>query len=377
MNENNVLKPEYQEAVKNIKAAILRSQYKAAKYVSDLQLSLNYGIGRYVSAYSRAGYWGTGAIETISQQLQKELPGLRGYSAENIRKMRKFYEEWSPYLNWSPMATEIQASENDIIETVLLNVNQSPKATNFNLAEFLSISFTHHMEILHKTESLEERMFYIHQAVVNRWDKYTLRYQLAEKTFYHQGQMPNNFAERLPDTQHALKAIEMFKDEYLLDFINVEELGERDKEDIDERVVENAIVHNIKNFIMTFGQDFTFVGNQYRVEALGHEHYIDLLFYNRELTSLVAVELKKGAFKPSYLGQLNMYLRVLDDLVRKPNENPSIGVILCKSAVKAYVEYAVRDYEKPMGVATYMTANDMPEKLRKALPDIEELKKLL
>lgn len=168
-----------------------------------------------------------------------------------------------------------------------------------------------------------------------------------------------------------------FKDEYMLDFINVEELGARDIEDVDERIVENKIVQNIKNFIMTFGHDFTFVGNQFRVEAFGHIHIIDLLFFNRELSSLVAVELKTGLFKTAYLGQLNMYLRVLDDFVRKSNENPSIGIVLCKSADKAYAEYAIRDYDKPMGGATYKTVSDMPERLRKALPDVEELKKLL
>lgn len=128
---------------------------------------------------------------------------------------------------------------------------------------------------------------------------------------------------------------------------------------------------------MTFGNDFTFIGNQYRIDAMGHTHVIDLLFFNRELSSLVAVELKNNAFKPMYLGQLNIYLKVLDDFVRKPNENPSIGIVLCKSVDKAYAEYAVRDYEKPMGVATYKTATDLPEKLRKALPDIEELKRVL
>lgn len=141
--------------------------------------------------------------------------------------------------------------------------------------------------------------------------------------------------------------------------------------------MEKKIIQNIKNFIMAFGRDFTFVGNQFRVEALGHTHIIDLLFFNRELASLVAIELKTGPFKSSYLGQLNIYLQVLDDFVRKPNENPSIGIVLCKSADKAYVEYAVRDYDKPMGVATFKTATEMPEKLRRALPDMEELKKTI
>lgn len=189
--------------------------------------------------------------------------------------------------------------------------------------------------------------------------------------------MPNNFVQTLPASQQALKAISMFKDEYLLDFINVEELGVRDIEDIDERVVEQQIVQNIKRFIMTFGRDFAFLGSQYQVEALGHTHFIDLLFYHRELSCLVAIELKTGSFKNAYLGQLNAYLNILDDFVRKPNENPSVGIILCKDVDKTYVEYMVRTYDKPMGVATFRTADEMPEPLRKALPNIEELKKLL
>ena len=128
---------------------------------------------------------------------------------------------------------------------------------------------------------------------------------------------------------------------------------------------------------MTFGRDFAFLGNQYRVEAMGRTHIIDLLFYHRELSCLVAIELKTGSFKTAYLGQMNGYLTVLDDFVRKPNENPSIGIILCRDADSTYVQYMVRNYDKPMGVATFKTADEMPEELRRTLPPIEELKKLL
>lgn len=374
---------DYKEAVQVIKEAILRGQYRAVAAANREQLSLYYGVGRYVSENSRKGFWGKGAIEEISGMLQKDLPGLRGFSAANIKKMRQFYETWGFLTNRSPMASDLQAIVNEDVETGiiddtrLLRINRPPAATDLNVEEFLGISFSHHMEILNKTESLQERVFYIHQAVVNRWNKYQLRDNLKAKVYEHLGTLPNNFAGTIPGARQSLKAIEMFKDEYLLDFINVEELGARDQEDLDERIVENAIVANIKRFIMTFGQDFTFVGNQYRVEALGQVHIIDLLFFNRELNSLVAVELKGGPFKAVYLGQLNIYLQVLDDFVRKPHENASIGIVLCKDADRTYVEYAVRDYNKPMGVAVYKTLNDMPERLRKALPDVEELRKLL
>jgi predicted nuclease of restriction endonuclease-like (RecB) superfamily len=183
--------------------------------------------------------------------------------------------------------------------------------------------------------------------------------------------------QTLSSSQQALRAIETFKDEYLLDFINVEELGVRDARDIDERVVEQAIVHNVKNFIMTFGRGFTFVGNQYHLEAFGEDQYVDLLFFNRDLNCLVAVELKRGPFKTSYLGQLSGYLSILDGFERKPHENPSIGLVLCKGMNKAFVDYVIRDYEKPLGVATYKTSKDMPEELLRALPPIDELESLL
>ena len=200
---------------------------------------------------------------------------------------------------------------------------------------------------------------------------------MEEEAYRSQQFLPNNFSKTITSVKEARRAVMMFKDEYALDFINVEEIGERDNEDIDERVVEQHIVQNVKKFIMTFGRDFAFIGNQYHLEVYGVEHFPDLLFFNRELNAMVCVELKTGVFKSGYLGQLTTYLRILDDHVKKPHENPTIGIVLCKEANKEYVEYVIQDYDKPMGVATYTTSKDMPENLRKALPDIEELKKIL
>ena len=361
----------YREAVKTIKEAILRSQYRAAVSVNKEQLSLYYGIGRYVSENSRTGFWGKGAIEQISSLLQKELPGLRGFSATSIRNMRIFYEEWDKVLNLPPLADDLVLNE----KLLLVEIHQ-PLADEFNWSDFLSIGFSHHTEIISKAKTLEARLFYIHECATRYWSKYTLRDYLKADLYSHRGTLPNNFAQTLPDTKQALKAVCSFKDEYLLDFINVEELDEQE-EDLDEKIVEKAIVANVKKFIMTFGQDFSFIGNQYRMEVAGEEMFIDLLFFNRELNSLVAVELKSGKFRTSYLGQLNTYLSALDTYIRKPHENPSIGIILCREMNQTFVEFAVRDYNKPMGVATYRASKDMPERLRNALPDIEDLKKLL
>ena len=374
--EESIIK--YRNAVSTIKQAILQSQYRAAKLVTGEQLSLYFGIGGYVSANSREGTWGTGAIDRISEQLRRELPGLRGFSATSIKKMRTFYEFWCQYINRPPLAGDLQTTEDkQIIDIDSFALQKwSPLAAEINREEFLSVSFSHHTEILDKTKDIHEVLFYIHQTVIHKWDKYDLRDRLKSGLFKQQQSATNNFIQTMP-VASARKAIGMFKDEYLLDFINVEEMEVDKPADVDERVVEQAIVRNVKQFIMTFGRDFAYIGNQYHLEIFTNEMFPDLLFFNRELNCMVCVELKTGAFKPGYIGQLHTYMRVLDDKVRKPHENPTIGILLCKSADKAFVEYVISDYNSPMGVATYKTADDMDERMRKSLPDLEEMRKLL
>ena len=374
--EESIIK--YRNAVSTIKQAILQSQYRAAKLVTGEQLSLYFGIGGYVSANSREGTWGTGAIDRISEQLRRELPGLRGFSASSIKDMRAFYEYWCQYINRQPLAVDLQITENNTvidIDSFALQ-NWSPLAVEINREEFLSVSFSHHIEILHKTKDIQEVLFYIHQTVIHKWDKYDLRDRLKSGLYKQQQSATNNFIQTMP-VVNARKAIGMFKDEYLLDFINVEEMEVDRPADVDERVVEQAIVRNVKQFIMTFGRDFAYIGNQYHLEIFTNEMFPDLLFFNRELNCMVCVELKTGAFKPGYIGQLHTYMRVLDDKVKKPHENPTIGILLCKSADKAFVEYVISDYNSPMGVATYKTTADMDERMRKSLPDMEEMRKLL
>lgn len=370
------INPQFNDAVQQIKKAILENQLEAAKAVNRQMLALYFGIGKFVSDNTRSNTWGTNAIETISEQLQRELPGLRGFSAASIKKMRIFYEQWSDFINRSPMANDFQLIDSsiNIASQELLSLNRSPMANEMDWHDFFSLSFSHHMEILFKAKSWDERTFYIHQAVLMHWDKYALRDNLKADLYHHQGNMPNNFSKTIPTSLHAIKAISMFKDDYLLDFINVEEIDERDELDIDERVIEKSIVQNIKNFILTFGKDFTYAGHQVHIDKMEHDHWLDLLFFNRELQCLVVFELKKGKFKSSYLGQLCGYLRILNDDERKPHENPAMGVVLCREADRTYVEYLLQDYSQPMGVATYST---MPEPLKRVLPNEEDLIKLL
>ncbi len=406
MADNHSIEKTYTSAVQAIKTAILQGQYEAAKETNRIQLALYYGIGRYLSLHTRKGVWGQGALKSISEQLQKELPGLRGFGVSQMKDMRAFYEEWymldanSPIVTGEIENTEDQPNVNspiaigemqqpanspltsDELQVVDEQVNlnsliMTNELKDFPIEDFFRVPFTHHSRIIATVKTLPERYYYIHRTAEEHLSVESLKKLMREDAYHHQSLLPNNFTSTLGDAALVRKAVMMFKDEYLLNFINVEQIGERDAEDVDERVVEQQIVQNIKNFIMTFGRDFAFIGNQYHLEVYGVEHFPDLLFFNRELNAMVCIELKTGAFKPSYLGQLTTYLRILDDKVKKAHENPSIGVVLCKEANKEYVEYVIQDYHKPMGVATYTSSSDMPEHLRKALPDVEELKKLL
>ena len=365
----------YAEAVAVIKLALLRGQYEAAKAVNRVQLSLYYGIGRYLSQYTRKGAWGNGVLEAMSQQLRRELPGLRGFSATNLREMRLFYEAWRSLDSNSSVTTdeleakEILPQERDLI----LGGGEG----DFPVDDFFRVPFSHHVYLLANVKDLQARYYYLHRIAEEHLSVAALKRLVSEQAFEKQGNMPSNFPQTITSDAVARKAVMMFKDAYLLDFINVEEIGERDRMDVDERVIEQEIVHNIKDFIMTFGNDFAFIGNQFHLEIYGVEHFPDLLFFNRELNAMVVIELKTGEFKSSYLGQLMTYLSILDAKVKKEHENPSIGIVLCKSVNREYVEFVIRDYNRPLGVATYTTADEMPEYLRKALPSIEELKKLL
>ncbi|MCL2318013.1 MAG: PDDEXK nuclease domain-containing protein [Methanomassiliicoccaceae archaeon] len=377
-----------------IKDTILCSRYQAASLVNKELLSLYYTVGRYISQNSRDRSWGEGAIKQISDNLQRELPGLRGFSVASIKRMRSFYEAWQPVFSNrpSPMGeletikkTRISDEKNnpEILlvgskdETILdLNLLSEEivccTLQGFSSEEFYRVSFTHHSEILAKEKSLDGRLYYIGRCANDFWSVDTLKSNLRGDLFSSRGSLPSNFSKTLPPGELANRALKTFKQEYMFDYLNID-----DEDDPDERMIEGEIVANIKKFILSFGDKFCFIGNQYRLTVDGKEFFIDLLFFNRELHCLVAIELKRGEFKPSYLGQLNFYLSVLDDYVRMPDEAGSVGIILCKEANRTIVELAVRDYTKPMGVASYRTRNEMPDKLQKALPDLEEIKRLL
>ncbi len=370
-----------------LKQQILASRYAVAKIANAEMLRLYFWVGKMLDDEFIANKWGAKVNDEIAAKLQLELPGLRGFSGSNIRKMRIFYQEWNSSKTICPTVTsKLEYGKMIILPTVsdkigsekfpggkkpsLDSLTSQTKKKNANA--FFSTPFSHHYEIILKTNTEDERWYYIIKTAQNFWSVRHLRTELKNKSHLHDKLLPNNFEQTMPD-KLSNKAIRAFKDQYLLDFVNVEDADD----EIDERVLENEIVQNIRKFLMSLGPDFSFMGNQFRLIVEEDEYFVDLLFYHRRLQALVAFDLKKGKFKPEYVGKMNYYLSALDDMVKLPHENASIGIILCKEKNNKKVEYSFRDFSKPMGVATYKTSETLPPELEDALPDAETLKGLM
>jgi predicted nuclease of restriction endonuclease-like (RecB) superfamily len=359
----------YKTAIKELKSMILASRYRAAALANRELLMLYFSVGKLISDKSRDGQWGTNVLANLSDDLQNELPGLRGFGSSNLKRMRSFFEAWNEDYEIRPLLTgELNVKKISVKKGTPIR----PLLTGELKNHFISLSFTHHSEVLAKVKDFKERIFYVEQAAINYWSVATLEHQINANLFKKQGKLLNNFNKAIDNDKQREKALQTFKDEFLLDFINIE-----DADFADEKEIENEIVRNIRKFILSIGNDFAFIGNQYRLVIEDEEWFIDLLFYNRKLQCLVAFELKKGKFKPEYLGKMNFYLTALDETVKQPHENPSIGIILCKSKTDKVVEFSFRDFNKAMGVATYKTSKELPAKYKGILPDAKTLKKLL
>ncbi|MBO7595796.1 MAG: DUF1016 family protein [Bacteroidales bacterium] len=381
--ETSIRQSDYIQAVKAIKEAIQTTRLRTSRLVNRELLSLYYAIGKYISLNSRSAQWGSGAIAAISQSLQQELPGLRGFSEGNMRKMRIFYEEWCYIFENRTIASDDLKSTNEnralstndiitpLLEAVEIRALSTHVLQNDEFNAFINIGFTHHYEIIKHTETLTDRLFFIQKCAHEFWNVDTLKIQLAQDRSKGET-LVNNFDKAIDNESLRRKAIAAFRDEYNMPFVEI-----NDDNDFPEKQIEQGIVANIKKFLLALGNGFTFMGNQFRVVVDGKEYFIDLLFFNRQLRCLVCIELKYGEFKPEYAGKLNFYLSALDEYVKLPDENPSIGIILCRSKSNKTVEFSFRDTSKPMGVATYRTARELPQKYKDVLPDETEWEKLL
>lgn len=328
---------DYNHFLIEIKERIRSAQYEAMKAVNKEMIQLYWDIGKQITEKQQASGWGKAVVETLSNDLQKEFPGIRGFGTTNLWAMAQFYSEYQSNEILQPLVGEI--------------------------------SWTKHLVIMTKCKDIQERQFYILSTKKYGWTKDVLIHKIEAKAFekYLLGQ--TNFDKTLPDNiKH--QAVLAVKDDYTFDFLG---LGEEHS----ETELEQALIKNIRSFLIEFGTDFTFVGNQYRIELEGEEYFIDLLLYHRKLQCMVAVELKIGKFLPEYKGKMEFYLNILNDKIRLPHENPSIGIIICKSKKRTIVEYALKDSNQPIGIATYSLTTELPESYQELLPDGDEIAKKL
>lgn len=328
---------DYGRLLGEVEERIRSARYEALRKVNTELISLYWDIGRMISERQRDEGWGRSVVETLASDLQTEFPGIGGFSARNIWRMRNFYLAYHDNEKLPPLVAEI--------------------------------GWTHNLMIMEKCKDDLEREFYLRMTRKLGWTKNVLVHHIENETYEKTMLGQTNFEATLPEEvrNHARLAI---KDEYTFDFL---ELGD----EYSERQLETAILSRVEPFLREMGGVFSFVGSQYRMEVGGREYFVDLLLHHRGLKCLVAVELKIGEFLPEYVGKMQFYLAALDDLVRMPDENPSVGIILCKSKNKTVVEYALKESAKPIGIASYRIVSTLPEELKGQLPAPDQISKLM
>jgi len=351
--------------ISEIKDNIRNSRYNAAKAVNKELLLLYFNIGYLLSSKISEQNWGAKVLEHISFEIQQDFAGIRGFSVRNLKNMKQFYQNYS----FLPIGQSATAQIDIDLKRQSATAQLEIKNIEIFLNDFFRVSFTAHILILNKCNNLKEYCFYIEKSANNQWTVDLLGYHLETNLYKNKGNIQNNFDKTLPE-KFKSKAIAAFRDELMLNFIQVDDEN-------DERLIESEIVKNIKDFMMSLGKEFSFMGNQYRLVVDGDEFFVDLLFFHRGLQSLIAIELKTGKFKPEYAGKMNFYLAALDEYVKLQHENPSIGIILCKEKSKAIVEFAFRYTDSPIGVGTYKLTTKLPKEYAKYLPKPEDFKKLL
>jgi len=337
MAKKTPIPSEYARTLDEIKKRVRAAQYEALKAVNREHIDLYWDIGRIIVKRQQEKSWGKAVVERLAGDLQQEFPGVSGFSASNLWRMRSFYSTYAADLKLAPMVREI--------------------------------AWSHNVLIMERCRDVQQREFYLRMAAKFGWTKNVLALRIQDQTYEKTLLGQTNFEKTLPEPVRNQAKLAV-RDEYTFDFL---ELGEEHS----ERELERAIIGKIERFLIEMGGMFAFMGSQYRLEIEGDEFFIDLLLYHRVLKCLVAIELKISDFKPEYVGKMQFYLAALDDRVRLPDENPSIGMILCREKKRAIVEYALKESNKPIGVASYRIVRRLPAELKGKLPEPKQIERLL
>ncbi len=323
----------YAALLASIKERIQSAQVRAALAVNCELVLLYWGIGKEILARQQEEGWGTKVIERLAKDLRSAFPQMRGFSRTNLLYMRAFSQAWP---------------EETIVQQL---AGQLP--------------WFHNCTILDKIKDQAERLWYIQAAIENGWSRNVLVIQIEAGLHARQGKALTNFKRTLPAPQSDL-AQQLLKDPYNFDFLTL-------AEDAHEREIETGLVEHIQKFLVELGIGFAFAGRQYPINVAGTEYRLDLLFYHLKLRCFVVIDLKGGEFKPEYAGKMNFYLAAVDDILRHPSDQPSIGLILCKSKTEVVVEYALRGTTTPMGISEFTHLVKLPEEFKGSLPTIEEI----
>lgn len=331
---NNLPLPsDYQNWLKALKTRIQAAQQRAVLAVNQELLQLYWQIGRDILFRQKEQGWGAKVIDRLAQDLKTAFPELKGFSARNLKYMRKFADVWP---------------EPEFVQEVLAQ-----------------LPWYHQIALMDKLKTTEARRWYATRAIEHGWSRNVLVHQIETRLLDRQGSVVSNFSATLPEPQSEL-AQQTFKDPYVFDFLN---LGAEAK----ERDIETELTRHITSFLLELGVGFAFVGRQAHLEVEGEDYFIDLLFYHLQLRCYIVIELKSGDFKPEYVGKLSFYLSAVDSQIKAAEDAPSVGLLLCKSRKKVIAEYALRDNNKPIGIAEYQIGNKLPEELGSQLPSIERI----
>jgi predicted nuclease of restriction endonuclease-like (RecB) superfamily len=339
---------EYADTLASLKKKIQESQVRAISSANKELIRLYWYIGKTIVEMQEKSGWGSGVIERLAKDMQSAFPGIEGFSRRNIFRMRAFYLEYRIV----PQAV----AQNDEID---------------QLGALAHIPWGHNVILIEKIKDMDERVWYAKKAVKNGWSRTVLTTWIESDLFHREGKAITNFSQTLPMPQSDM-AQQSLKDPYIFDFLTLHTAHM-------EKDLEDGLVHHIQKFLLELGQGFAFMGRQYPIAIDGDTSYIDLLFYHTKLRCHVVIELKARAFKPEDVGQLNFYLSAVDDLVKHPEDRPTIGILLCKTRSKVKAEYAFRGIHRPMGVAEYeaMLTKALPESLKADLPTIQQIEEEL
>ena len=332
----------YSALLEDIKSRIRKAQIKATLAANAEMISMYSDIGMLIQQRQQKEGWSAGVIPKLAQDLKNDLPEIKGFSERNLGRMLAFHREYS---------------HNPILPQPVAKLDYKQL--------LLSIPWGHNIILIEKVKDLEARFWYMQQTIANDWVRDTLITMIKSKTYERSGKSANNFDIHLPNPQSEL-AKQTLKDPYIFDFMTL-------SEPFAERELEVELVKHIEKFLLELGAGFAFVGRQYHVEVEEQDFYIDLLFYHIKMRCFVVIDLKKGDFKPEYAGKMNFYCSAIDDLLKHPTDQLTIGLILCENKKKIIAEYALRDTNKPIGVSEYELTRALPENLKPSLPSIDEI----